>query len=651
MAPKRSSKNKHLGSKRQPTPSVKTSKSPASGRQDFAIEPAKGKKLLITDVALRDGHQSLLATRMRTEDMLPIAQKLDAVGFWSLEVWGGATFDTCLRFLKEDPWERLRTLRAAMPNTKLQMLLRGQNLVGYRHYADDVLERFIERSAANGIDVFRIFDALNDVRNLERAIREVTACGKHAEAAISYTVSPVHSLDRFVDMAKRLEDLGTNTLCVKDMAGLLAPLDAYHLMRRLKAAVKVPIHLHSHYTSGMASMSSFMAILGGLDMLDTAMSPLAGGTSHPATETMVASLRNTPYDTGLNLTSFLPITDHFREVRRKYRQFESDFTGVDAEILTSQIPGGMLSNLAAQLSEQNALDRMKEVLDEVPRVRKEMGYPPLVTPTSQIVGTQATLNVLTGERYKVITTETKNYFLGLYGRAPGPVDNDIMTRAIGDEERIKTRPADQLDPELEEIKKALPASASSIEDRLSFALFPSIAMDFFEDREKGNLTPEALETSSTKVPAAAHELHLAPAEFNITVHGETYHVKGSGSGRKIDGRKPYYVRVNDKLQEVSLEPIEEVLAGVPEAHESGTGSKPKRPKPTKPGDVAPPMPGRVVKILVAVGDQMKSGDPLLIIEAMKMESQVPAPIDGTVTAILAAEGDQVKPDETVIQLE
>jgi len=606
---------------------------------------------LLTDVALRDGHQSLLATRMRTEDMLPIAQKLDAVGFWSLEVWGGATFDTCLRFLKEDPWERLRTLRAAMPNTKLQMLLRGQNLVGYRHYADDVLERFIERSAANGIDVFRIFDALNDVRNLERAIREVTACGKHAEAAISYTVSPVHSIDRFVDMAKKLEDLGTNTLCVKDMAGLLAPLDAYHLMRRLKAAVKVPIHLHSHYTSGMASMSSLMAILGGLDMLDTAMSPLAGGTSHPATETMVASLRNTPYDTGLNLASFLPITDHFREVRRKYRQFESDFTGVDAEILTSQIPGGMLSNLAAQLTEQNALDRMKEVLDEVPRVRKEMGYPPLVTPTSQIVGTQATLNVLTGERYKVITTETKNYFLGLYGRAPGPVDNDIMTRAIGDEERIKTRPADQLDPELEEIKKELPASASSIEDRLSFALFPSIARDFFEDREKGNLTPEPLETASTKGPAVAHELHLAPAEFNITVHGETYHVKVSGSGRKTDGRKPYYVRVNDKLQEVSLEPIEEVLAGVPEAHESGTGSKPKRPKPTKPGDVAPPMPGRVVKILVAVGDHMKSGDPLLIIEAMKMESQVPAPIDGTVTAILTVEGDNVKPDETVIQLE
>ena len=607
--------------------------------------------MLITDVALRDGHQSLLATRMRTEDMLPIAQKLDAVGYWSLEVWGGATFDTCLRFLKEDPWERLRALRAAMPNTRLQMLLRGQNLVGYRHYADDVLERFIERSAGNGIDVFRIFDALNDVRNMDRAIREVKACGKHVEAAISYTVSPVHSLDRFVSMAKQLEDLGTDTLCVKDMAGLLEPMEAYHLIKRLKSAVKVPIHLHSHYTSGMSSMSALMAILGGLDMLDTAMSPLAGGTSHPATETLVASLKNTPYDTGLDLATFLPITEHFRTVRRKYRQFESDFTGVDAEILTSQIPGGMLSNLAAQLTEQDALDRMKEVLDEVPRVRKDMGYPPLVTPTSQIVGTQATLNVLTGERYKVITTETKNYFLGLYGRAPGQVDHDIMARAIGDEEPIKTRPADRLEPELEASRKELPASAETVEDQLSFVLFPAIARDFFEAREKGELTPDPLEATMAKGPAVAGELHLAPVEFNITVHGESYHVKLSGSGRKVDGRKPYYIRVNDKLEEVSLEPIQEVLAGVPEAPDTGTGSKPKRPRPSKPGDVAPPMPGRVVKILVAKDDQVTTGDPLLIIEAMKMESRVPAPIDGKVSAILAAEGENVKTDETVIQLE
>lgn len=651
MATKRSSHKTVPAKKRPSGPVIKTFKGPRHHSHELAIEPAAGKPILITDVALRDGHQSLLATRMRTEDMLPIAQKLDAVGYWSLEVWGGATFDTCLRFLKEDPWERLRALRAAMPNTKLQMLLRGQNLVGYRHYADDVLERFIERSAVNGVDVFRVFDALNDVRNVDRAIREVRACGKHAEAAICYTVSPVHSIDRYVDLAKQLEDIGTDTLCIKDMAGLLAPLDAYHLVRRLKTAVKVPIHLHSHYTSGMASMASLMAILGGLDMLDTAMSPLAGGTSHPATETMVASLQNTPYDTGLDLTAFLPITEHFRTVRRKYRQFESDFTGVDAEILTSQIPGGMLSNLAAQLSEQNALDRMKEVLDEVPRVRKDLGYPPLVTPTSQIVGTQATLNVLTGERYKVITTETKNYFLGLYGRAPGQVDRDIMARAIGDEEPIKTRPADRLDPELDAVKKDIPASADTVEDRLSFVLFPAIARDFFEAREKGDLVPEPLEALSARGPAVAGELHLAPAEFNITVHGETYHVKVSGSGRKTDGRKPYYIRVNDKLEEVSLESLQEVLAGVPEAPETGKGSKPNRPKPSKPGDVAPPMPGRVVKVLVAKDSRVKAGDPLLIIEAMKMESRVPAPVDGKVTAILVAEGDNVKTDETVIQLE
>ena len=628
-----------------------TANTSLKGRPAFDIKPAPPKRLLITDVVLRDGHQSLLATRMRTEDMLPIAQKLDSVGYWSLEVWGGATFDACLRFLKEDPWERLRALRAAMPNTKLQMLLRGQNIVGYRHYADDVLQHFIEQAALNGIDVFRIFDALNDIRNMEPAMREVKACGKHVEAAICYTLSPVHSLDRFVEQAKHLEDLGTDTLCIKDMAGLLSPLDAYKLVKRLKAAVRAPIHLHSHYTSGMASMSALMAVLGGLDMLDTAISPLAGGTSHPPTETLVAALRGTPYDTGLDLPQFALIADHFRSVRRKYHQFESDFTGVDAEILTTQIPGGMLSNLAAQLAEQNALDKMRQVLEEVPRVRKEMGYPPLVTPSSQIVGTQATLNVLTGERYKVITTETKNYFLGLYGRPPGPLDSEVLARAIGDEEPIKGRPADRLEPELEGAGKELEGKVTTIEDQLSYALFPAAAREFFEERERGELKPEQLEPPPEKGPAVAHELHLAPVEFNITLHGESYHIRVSGAGRKSDGRKPYYIRVNEKLEEVYLEPIQEVLAGVPEQPEAGSTPSPKRPKPTKPGDVASPMPGRVVKVLVSKDQTINLGDPVLIIEAMKMESRVPAPIAGRVVAVYVKEEDDVKTDETLVRLE
>ena len=583
--------------------------------------------------------------------MIAVADKLDQVGYWSLEVWGGATFDTCLRYLKEDPWERLRILRAALPNTRLQMLLRGQNIVGYRHYADDVLDRFIELSAANGIDVFRIFDALNDVRNMKRAMEVVKANNKHVEASICYTVSPVHSLDRFVDLAKHLEDLGTDTICIKDMAGLLAPMDAYRLVQALKKAVHAPIHLHSHYTSGMASMSALMAILAGLDMLDTSISPLAGGTSHPPTETLVAALQGTPYDTGLELHKFSPIADHFRTVRGKYHQFESDYNGVDAEILSSQIPGGMLSNLAAQLAEQNALDKMKQVLEEVPLVRQDMGFPPLVTPSSQIVGTQATLNVLTGERYKVITSETKNYFLGLYGKAPGALNPEVLARAIGDETPIHGRPADQLDPELPEAKKELGDKAGSEEDLLSFALFPAVARQFFEERERGELKPERLEPQPEKGPVVAHELHLAPVEFKLSVHGESYHIQVSGSGRKSDGRKPYYIRVNDKLEEVYLEPIQEVLTGTPEPQEVGAKASPKRPKPTKPGDVASPMPGRVVKVLVAKGDVVKAEDPLLIIEAMKMENRLPAPISGTVAAVYVNDGDDVKTDETLIQLE
>jgi pyruvate carboxylase subunit B len=615
------------------------------------IEAAPAKQILLTDVALRDGHQSLLATRMRTEDMLDVADRLDKIGFWSLEVWGGATFDTCLRFLKEDPWERLRAIKRVMPRTKLQMLLRGQNLVGYRHYPDDVVNAFVERAAANGVDVFRIFDALNDIRNMEESIAAVRRAEKHVEATICYTTSPVHSVERFIELAKRLEDLGTDTLCIKDMAGLLAPMDAYRLVKGLKAAIRVPIHLHSHYTSGMASTSALMAILGGLDMLDTALSPLSGGTSHPPTETFVALLRGTPYDTGINLKTLPPVAELLRNVRKKYHQFESDFAGVDSEILISQIPGGMLSNLAAQLTEQNALHQFKAVLEEVPRVREDFGYPPLVTPSSQIVGTQATLNVLTGERYKVVTTETRNYFKGLYGKPPGPVDATIRKKALGGEHMIKGRPADLLEPELPKAAREVADKTTNPEDVLSYALFPTVANDFFDERASGQLKPEPLAPLPPKGPAVAHELKLAPLEFNVTIHGESYHIKVTGSGRKTDGKKPYYIKVNDRLEEVHLEPLIEVLTGMPEAPEVGGAKTPKRPKPTGPGDVATSMPGKVIKVLVKQGQSVKKDELVLIVEAMKMESQVLAPIAGTVKTLYVKEGDDVKPDETLLVVE
>lgn len=648
-----------MAQKPKPTAKSKTNSGPAPKKktakkrpETFELEPSQGRQIYLTDVALRDGHQSLLATRMRTEDLAPAAEALDKIGFWSLEVWGGATFDACLRFLKEDPWERLKTFRQAAPNTRLQMLLRGQNLVGYRHYADDVLEQFIVKSAEHGIDVFRIFDALNDIRNIKPAMKVVKQCKKHIEATICYTVSPVHSLHHYVEQAKQLEGLGADTICIKDMAGLLPPFEAYELVRSLKATVRVPIHLHTHYTSGMASMSSLMAILGGLDILDTAMSPLSGGTSHPPTETFIAALRDTPYDTGLDLAQLTPIAAQLREARKKYHQFESDFTGVDTDILLSQVPGGMLSNLASQLREQNAIEKMQQVLEEIPRVRKDMGYPPLVTPSSQIVGTQATMNVLTGERYKVITNETKNYFLGFYGKPPGSLDSKTKQKAVAGEKPITGRPADNIDAELEGAKNELSEHQVSPEDVLSYALFPSVALQFIDERERGELKPEVLEPSPQSGQAlTSHDLHLAPVEFRVMLHGETYHIHVSGSGKTVDGRKPYYIKVDDKLEEVYLEPLQEVLASGPEAPVSAGTAKGGRPKPSGPGDVTTPMPGRVVKVLVSEGDQVSNGDPVLVIEAMKMENRVAAPIDGTVKTIHVKEGDQVNSDETLIQIE
>ncbi len=436
----------------------------------------------ITDTILRDAHQSLIATRMKTDEMLPIAEMLDQVGYHSLEMWGGATFDSCIRFLNEDPWERLRKIKAKVKNTPLQMLLRGQNLLGYHHYADDVVEMFVKKSVENGIDIIRIFDALNDIRNLKKAIEVTKETGAHAQGTVVYTISPVHNIDYYVDLAKQLEEMGIDSLCIKDMAGLLSPYDAYELVSRLKKEIKVPIQLHSHYTSGMASMTYLKAIEAGVDVVDTALSPFALGTSQPPTETMVAVLKNTPYDTKLDLELLSEISEHFKKVRGNYK-IDSVITMVDTMVLNYQIPGGMLSNLTSQLKQQNALDKLPEVLKEVPKVREDLGYPPLVTPTSQIVGTQAVVNVLTGERYKMVINEVKNYVRGQYGKPPVPIKEEIKQKIIGDEEVITCRPADLIEPELEKYAKEISYYIEQEEDILTYALFPQIALKFFKERQ------------------------------------------------------------------------------------------------------------------------------------------------------------------------
>ena len=447
----------------------------------------------ITDLVLRDAHQSLLATRMRTEDMLPIAGKLDAVGYWALEMWGGATFDSCIRFLNEDPWERVRLLKGAMPNTRMMMLLRGQNIVGYRNYPDDVVREFVRLAKRAGIDVFRIFDALNDSRNMETAIEAVREQKGFVEATISYTISPVHDIPAYVELAHRLVDLGARSVCIKDMAGLLGPDDAHDLVKALKKEFPdVLVHLHCHYTSGMASMAYLKGVEAGADILDCDISSMSMGSAHPPTESIVAALAGTEYDTGLDIALLKEISDYFRDVRKKYAEYESAFTGVDPAVLQWQIPGGMISNLSSQLRESGALDRMDEVLEEVPRVRKELGYPPLVTPSSQIVGTQATLNVLMGERYKMITKETRAYVKGLYGRPPGPIDPEVQRLCIGDEEPITERPADLLEPELPARRKELKERMGKFtdEDLVSYALFPQVALEFFERRDRDARPPE-----------------------------------------------------------------------------------------------------------------------------------------------------------------
>lgn len=445
------------------------------------------KKVGITDTTLRDGHQSLLATRMKIEDMLPIAEKIDQVGYHSLEVWGGATFDTCMRFLNEDPWERLKTLRKVFKKSKLQMLLRGQNLVGYKHYPDDVAELFVKKSVENGIDIFRIFDALNDPRNMEKTIKVAKAEGAHVQATLSYTISPFHNVDHFVELAKVLKEMGSDSICIKDMAGLISPTSAYELVKRLKTEVGLPIQLHCHYTSGMASMSYLKAVEAGVDVIDCAISSMAMSTSQPATETMVAALKDTEYDTGLDLGLLSEIAEYIKKVRKKYGKFDMAGNGVDTNVLRYQIPGGMLSNFYSQLAQQNALDKLKDVLDEVPRVREDFGFPPLVTPSSQIVGSQAVLNVLVGERYKMVTNEVKDYMRGLYGKPPAPINEEVRKKIIGDEKPIAGRPADMLEPGLEQAKKEIAPYMEKEEDILSYAIFPNVAKQFLEEKMAGKV--------------------------------------------------------------------------------------------------------------------------------------------------------------------
>jgi len=596
------------------------------------------RKIHITDVVLRDGNQSLIATRLRIDDMLPVCEALDKAGYWSLEVWGGATFDACVRFLKEDPWERLRTLRQALPNTRLQMLLRGQNLLGYRHYPDDVVEAFVAKSAENGIDVFRIFDALNDVRNVETAIAATLRTGKHAQGTLCYTASPVHTIEGFVKMAREMAAMGCHSIAIKDMAGLLTPQVTYDLVSSLKDAIDLPLFLHSHYTSGMASMCQLKAVEAGIDHLDTAISAFAGGTSHPPTETMKAVLEAAGYDTGLDGVLLEKIASHFREVRHKYHQFESEYNGVDTQVLLSQVPGGMMSNLANQLKEQGALDRIHEVFAEIPRVREDLGYPPLVTPSSQIVGTQAVLNVLSGKRYETITNEVKRYLQGLYGAAPAPVNAKLRKQAIGNEDVVECRPADLLAPELDDLREKIGDDARSEEDVLTYAMFPEVGKTFLQQRNKGTLQPEALlpRVEGAGATTVAHE-------FKITIHGETYDIHMTGASPLGEAERRFYMTVDGEPEEVTLEPTG---AAAP------TGGRPgRRARATAPGHVTATMPGNVVEVLVAEGQQVSAGDAVLVIEAMKMETEIKAPVGGKVAAILVKKGDRITPAETLIDIQ
>ncbi|WP_406610875.1 sodium-extruding oxaloacetate decarboxylase subunit alpha [Agarivorans sp. JK6] len=590
------------------------------------------KPLALTDVVLRDAHQSLLATRLRIEDMLPIAEQLDQIGYWSLETWGGATFDACIRYLGEDPWERLRELKKAMPNTKQQMLLRGQNLLGYRHYADDVVERFVERAVKNGMDVFRIFDAMNDPRNFQTAVKAALDCGAHAQGTISYTTSPIHTTDNWVDLAKRLEDIGCHSIAIKDMSGLLKPYEAETLIKRLKAETDVEIALHCHATTGLSLPTHIKAIEAGVDIIDTAISSMSCTYGHSPTETIVAMLEGTERDTGLDLTKLESIAAYFREVRKKYAKFEGSLKGVDSRILIAQVPGGMLTNMEGQLKEQGAADKLDEVLLEIPKVRKDLGYIPLVTPTSQIVGSQAVLNVLTGERYKTITKETAGILSGQYGKAPGELNAELQARVLDGAEAITCRPADLLQAEMERLEteveqlakeKGFALAEDKIDDALTYALFPQIGLKFLENR--GN--PDAFEP----VPSADDVKVAAPA--------------------KPGAVETYSVRVDGQLYTVDVGPEGSIDGVTPVASSAPAAATPVAPAASGKGEALPaPLAGNIFKVLAKPGANVQEGDVLLIMEAMKMETEIRSAKTGVVDEVLVREGDAVAVGEVLLSI-
>lgn len=588
------------------------------------------KKLGITEVVLRDAHQSILATRMRTEDMLPICAQLDEIGYWSMESWGGATFDACIRYLGEDPWDRLRALKAAMPKTPQQMLLRGQNLLGYRHYADDVVDKFIERCAVNGIDVFRIFDAMNDMRNIQRAVVAVKNTGKHAQGTMSYTTSPVHNIKAWIDLGKTIEDMGADSICIKDMAGLLKPYEAFELVSKLKKSTSIPIHLHCHATTGLSVATLIKAIEAGVDNVDTAISSLSMTYGHSPTETIVASLEGEKRDTGLDLVKLENIAHYFRDVRKKYAQFEGGLKGVDGRILISQVPGGMLTNMESQLKEQGAADKFDEVLKEIPRVREDLGFIPLVTPTSQIVGTQAVMNVMNGERYKSITKETAAVLKGEYGHTPAPVNAELQAKVLNGAQAITCRPADLIDAEMDKLIADVQDKAKTEnvtltgqleEDALINGLFAQVGWKFLANRTN----PSAFEPKPDAEKFAAQQ---APKKDDAI---ETYTVN-------VDG-KNFNVAVGPGGSALSIQPTTSAAHTAPLAAVAGSGAT-----------IDSPMAGTILKVLVNTGSEVKEGDIVILMEAMKMETEIRSKFAGVVSAVHVKEGNAVSSGSVLITL-